>query len=255
MREKLSTMRIQTPEGVQFSLLLAGPVTRFLAWIIDAGCIYAVVTAVGTILGMFSIISMDLGAGLYIMAGFVLPIAYGITLEWLWRGQTLGKKVLQLRVVDVQGLRLEFSQVAIRNLLRAVDSIPLLYLTGGLACLISRRCQRLGDMAANTIVIRNPVTRKPDLEKLLPEKFNSLRAYPHLVARLRHKVTLYEASLALRAVLRRDEFSDDARVYLFHELADHFRDLVEFPPDATRGLTDERYLINVVEILFTQGKR
>lgn len=255
MREKLSSMRIQTPEGVQFSLLLAGPVTRFLAWIIDAGCIYVIVTTAGTLLGFLTFISADLGTAIYILGGFLLPMAYGIALEWLWRGQTLGKKVLQLRVVDVQGLRLEFSQVVIRNLLRAVDNFPLFYLTGGVSCLVSRRCQRLGDMAANTIVIRNPVTRKPDLDKLLPDKFNSLREYPHLAARLRHKVTLPEASIALRSVLRRDEFSDEARVELFRELADNFRELVEFPADAVRGLTDERYVMNVVEVLFSEPGR
>lgn len=253
MREKRSSMKVQTPEGVQFSLLLAGPVTRFLAWIIDAGCIYIIVTTVGTLLGMLTVFSVDLGMALYILGGFILPIAYGISLEWLWRGQTLGKKVLQLRVVDVQGLRLEFSQVVIRNLLRAVDNLPFLYLTGGMACLLSRKCQRLGDMAANTIVIRNPVTRRPDLEQLLPDKYNSLKDYPHLVARLRHKVSLSEASIALRSVLRRDRFTDEARVELFRQLADHFRDLVEFPPEAVRGLTDERYVTNVVEILFYQG--
>jgi hypothetical protein len=110
-------------------------------------------------------------------------------------------------------------------------------------------------MAANTIVIRNPVTRRPDLDKLLPDKFNSLKEYPHLAARLRHKVTLPEASIALRSVLRRDEFSDEARIKLFRELADNFRDLVDFPPESSRGLTDERYVINVVEILFSGGER
>jgi len=251
MREKVSAIRIQTPEGVRFSLLLAGPVTRFLAWIIDAACIYIILTIVGTIFGMLAVFNFDLGTGFYILGAFLLPTAYGITLEWLWRGQTLGKRVLQLRVVDIHGLRLEFSQVVIRNLLRAVDSLPLFYMTGGSACLASRRCQRLGDMAANTVVIRNPVTRRPDLEKLLPDKYNSLKNHPHLAARLRHKVTLPEASIALRSVLRRDEFSDEARVELFRQLADHLRSIVEFPPDAVRGLTDERYIINAVEILFS----
>ena len=254
MREKQSSMKIQTPEGVQFSLLLAGPVTRFLAWIIDAGIIYVIVSITGTLLGLFTVVSYDLGTALYILAAFLLPIAYGISLEWLWRGQTIGKKVLQLRVVDVQGLRLEFSQVVIRNLLRAVDNLPLLYLTGGLACLASPKCQRLGDMAANTIVIRNPVTRRPDLTKLLPDKFNSLWQHPHLVARLRHKVTLAEASIALRSLFRRDDFSDEARVELFRELADNFRELVPFPPEAVRGLTDERYVTNVVEVLFSESR-
>ena len=76
--------------------------------------------------------------------------------EWYWRGQTVGKRVLKLRVMDEQALRLEFSQIVVRNLLRFVDFLPGLYLVGGTACVLSRRFQRLGDLAANTIVVRNP---------------------------------------------------------------------------------------------------
>lgn len=252
---KSSSMTIQTPEGVTFSLLLAGPVTRFLAWLVDAACIYVVLSVVQTILGLAAIISVQLGTSFYILGGFVLPIGYTITLEWLWRGQTLGKRVLRLRVVDVQGLRLQFSQVAIRNLLRAIDNLPLFYMVGGISCLISRRSQRLGDLAANTIVVRYPKTQKPNLESLLTGKYNSLLDHPNLANSLRRKVTPLEASIALRAVMRRDEMDPEARVRLFRRLAGHFTSLVKFPPETTSGLTDEKYVTDMVEILFGERKK
>lgn len=247
-------MTIRTPEGVTFSLLLAGPVTRFLAWLVDAACIYIVLSVVSTVLGLAAIISVQLGQAFYILGGFILPIGYTITLEWLWRGQTLGKRLLRLRVVDVQGLRLQFSQVAIRNLLRAIDNLPLFYLVGGLSCLLSGRSQRLGDLAANTIVVRYPKTQRPNLDVLLADKYNSLLDHPNLANSLRRKTSPLEASIALRAVMRRDELDPEARVRLFGELARHFASLVKFPPEAVSGLTDERYVTDVVEILFRQGK-
>ncbi|MFQ5990014.1 MAG: RDD family protein, partial [Candidatus Methylomirabilales bacterium] len=165
-------------------------------------------------------------------------------------GQTLGKRLLRLRVIDEQGLRLQFSQIVIRNLLRFVDMLPMFYLVGGIACLASRRAQRLGDFASNTIVIRNPQIVEPDLDQLAVGKFNSLREYPHLEARLRQRVSPQEAGLALQALLRREELEPVARVELFNAIASHFVSVVKFPEDATYGITDEQYVRNVVEILF-----
>jgi hypothetical protein len=151
-------------------------------------------------------------------------------------------------------LKLHFSQVAIRNLLRAVDMLPGFYLVGGLACLWSRRAQRLGDIAANTIVIRSPKLGEPDLDQLLAGKYNSLRAYPHLEARLRQRVSPGEAALAVQALVRRDQLEPAARVDLFAQLAAHFRSKVVFPAEALDGITDEQYVRNVVDVLYRTGQ-
>jgi hypothetical protein len=179
-----------------------------------------------------------------------VQIGYALACEWWWRGQTLGKRILRLRVVDATGLRLQFSQVVIRNLLRFVDSLPAFYLVGGLAALLNARSQRLGDLAANTVVIRTPQITAPDLEQILAGKFNSLRLHPHLEARLRQKIAPTEAGLALQALVRREEFAPEARVKLFARLAEHYRGLVEFPADTVEGITDEQYVRNVVDTLF-----
>ena len=183
-----SELRIR-PEGIVFSQLLAGPVTRFLAWFVDLLCILALLTILGQVLLVMRLVSANLAGALYTLGYFVISIGYGMFCEWRWRGQTIGKRLLRLRVVDAEGLRLQFNQIVTRNLLRFVDSLPFLYFVGGVACWLSPKCQRLGDIAANTIVIRNPRVAQPDLDQLLAGKFNSLRQYPHLAARLRQRVS------------------------------------------------------------------
>ena len=253
---RTNTLLIKTPEGVVFSQTLAGPVTRFLAWIIDFLCASVLLIALNMIVAFTSIVSPELGSALSIVFYFVVSIGYALTLEWLWRGQTIGKRMLRLRVVDAQGLRLHFSQIAIRNLLRVIDLLPAMYLVGGVATLLSRKAQRLGDLAANTVVIRIPKIVEPNLEQLGADKYNSLRAHPHLCARLRQRVSPAEASTALQAIIRRDDFEAIARVQLFGELAEHFKSKVEFSGEAVAGIGDEQYVRNVVDVLYrTETKR
>lgn len=249
-KEKANTLTIRTPEGVVFSMPLSGPVTRFLAWAVDLASITVISGVIGSVLGISGILGRDLAMAASILAYFVVSIGYGILLEWYWRGQTLGKRLLALRVMDEQGLRLQFSQVVIRNLLRFVDSLPLFYFVGGLACLLSRRAQRLGDVAANTIVVWTPKISEPDLDQLLADKYNSFNDYPHLEARLRQVVSPQESGIALKALLRRDELEPLARVELFRDIAAHFKSMVEFPQEATDGIPDEQYVRNVVDVLY-----
>ena len=250
------TMAIQTPEGVRFSLTLAGPATRFLAWLIDLAVILVSYLIVMHVVRLFALISLDWTAAFGVVLFFVLSIGYPIVLEWAWRGQTVGKWLLRLQVMDVQGLRLHFAQIVVRNLLRFVDALPFFYLVGGVACLVSRYGQRLGDLAANTVVVRRPRLATPDLDQLLADKYNSFRAYPHIEARLRQRVTPDEARLATQALVRREQLGPEARVRVFAEIADHFRTLATFPEEASYGMTDEQYVRNVVDVVFrTHGTK
>lgn len=250
---RTNTLQLRTPEGIVFSLPLAGPVSRFLAWAVDGACIMAASSLIRELLGLFG--SSGLASATYVIAYFVLSVGYGIAFEWYWRGQTLGKRVLNLRVMDVQALRLEFGQVVVRNLLRFVDILPGLYLLGGTACVLSRRFQRLGDLAANTIVVRAPKVAQPNLEQLLGGKFNSLLEYRHLAARLRQRTSPQAAAVALEALIRRDELEPQARLRVFAALSEHFRSVVEFPPEAVEQLSDEQYVRNVVEILYRRADK
>jgi uncharacterized RDD family membrane protein YckC len=246
----MNRLAIRTPEGILFSLPLAGPVSRLLALSVDQACILGAMVALGRLLS----VAGALGQVVMVISYFALSIGYAIACEWFWRGQTLGKRMLGLRVMDEQGLRLEFSQVAVRNLLRFVDYLPAFYLVGGAACVLTARSQRLGDLAANTIVARAESRAQPDLAQLLAGSYNSLRDYPHLAARLRHRVSPRAAAVALDALLRRSEFRPEARLDLFAELAAYFRGLVEFPPEATEQLSDEQYVRDAVEILYGRGR-
>jgi uncharacterized RDD family membrane protein YckC len=243
-------LAIQTPEAVVFAYPLAGPLPRMLAWLIDVFCVSAAASILTTPLRLLSLISPDFSYALGLLAAFVLQIGYSIALEWFWRGQTIGKRLLRLRVIDVQGLRLQPQQIVLRNLLRPVDQLPVLYLAGAVAMLLSSRAQRLGDWAANTVVTRIVPVPEPDVELVASNRYNSLTAYPHLVARLAQRVSAREVRVGVDAIRRRDSFEPGARLRLFSELAEHFRSAVPFPPEAWSGMSDEQYVRNVVDALF-----
>lgn len=245
----MSRLRIRTPDGVEFALPLAGPVSRFLAWGIDFAVVAAAWVALVLVLGVVGLVSPDLSAILMLFGTFLLPFAYSMLFEWQWRGRTPGKRALGLRVVDAEGLKLQPGQIVLRNLLRAVDFLPAFYLLGGLACCLQRRHQRLGDVAANTVVVRTPRPEQPDLDRILTDRPNSLRSVPHLAARLRDQIPADEAALALEALVRRDQLDPEARVELFRELAGHFRERVRFPAEVVEDLADEQYIRNVVDLV------
>ncbi len=247
---EVHTVTFRTPENLEFSQNLAGPAIRFVAWMIDMLIISAASSFVGKILTVLSAFSEDFAGAVFTLTYFAISIGYAMAMEWFSGGQTVGKRLLRLRVLDAQGLRLQGYQVVIRNLFRFLDMLPAAYLVGGIACLASSRCQRLGDMAANTIVIRNPDPGRPDLEKVVAGKFNSFLAYRHLGARLRQQVTPAEAAIAFQALLRRDEFGDVERIALFRKLKEHFAAKTPFPAEAGEGLPDEQYVRNVVDILY-----
>lgn len=247
-------LRIRTPEGVVFTQTLAGPVVRFAAWFLDLMAISALLSVVAIPLSLLRLISQDFAGAVYALIYFAISIGYGLASEWLWRGQTVGKRLFHLRVVDAEGLKLQFHQIVMRNLLRFVDSLPLFYVVGGVSCWISPKFQRLGDIAANTIVVRTPHVTEPDIEQVVAGLYNSLHQYPHLEARLRQQVGPAEASLALQALLRREDFDPSARIELFAKLSTYFRSKVVFPAEATDGISDEQYVRNVVDALYRRQR-
>ncbi len=245
-----NSLNLRTAEGVVFSQPLAGPPSRLLAWLIDLGIVFGLTTVVGIVMRLLGWFAGDLALAATTLGFFIIQFGYAMITEWSWRGQTFGKRLLGIRVVDLSGHRLQFSQIAIRNLLRAVDILPGLYLVGGVAALLSRRGQRLGDLAANTVVVRVPKMEQPDVSQLMAGKFNSLRGSRHLCAQLRQETGPAEAALALGALQRRDEMEAGARVELFRELAAHFREKATFPPEAMDGVGDEQFIRNVVDVLY-----
>ena len=249
MPARVSILSIATPEGVTFSLPLAGPITRGVAYFLDLIIIMAALQALSPLFNAMAVVH-DLGGGLVLLIKFAAMEGFRMLSELIWRGKTLGKKMMGLRVIDERGLKLRPSQVVVRNLLRFVDFLPLLYAVGGTICLFNSRSQRLGDLVAGTVVVRTVRPVPPDVASLLAGKYNSFREFPHLEARLRQKITPEEAQLALHSLVRREELEPAARVSIYETLANLLRNKVKFPEEAVYGLSDEQYVRNVVETVF-----
>ncbi len=165
-------LHVGTPESVDLALEPAGLGSRFLASFIDG----LVQGAVLTVLYMMFVPAVFLGAffnpdGLTMVSGIFIAIlflviglllfGYKLLFEALWNGQTIGKRAVGIRVVRADGLPVTFLQVLVRNLMRVVDSLPWGYLIGAVAVLASPRKQRLGDMVAGTIVVREHKAEAP----------------------------------------------------------------------------------------------
>ena len=144
-----TTRRVATPEGIELTLHLAGPVPRALAWAIDLLLRVALVFAV-------SIPLMQLGRagwGLVLIAMFFVEWLLPAWFEAAWRGQTPGKRMMGLMVLNDDGTPVRWPAALTRNLLRAADFLPLMYGLGLVAMLLNRDFKRLGDLAAGTVVV------------------------------------------------------------------------------------------------------
>ncbi len=255
MIEKLNRLIIQTPEGVNFSLPVASPVIRCLALLLDVLFISILSYAIVSLFSFFAILSPDLVTAIMIILYFIISIGYGIAMEWFWNGQSIGKKVFKLKVVDEEGLKLQFSQIVIRNLLRFVDSLPALYLVGGVTSLFNSKYQRIGDIVAGTVVMRIIEISEPDLDQLSPIKFNSLKEQPFICSKIHKYISPREASIALNALVRRGEIDPDERVELFKELAGYFQKSLPFTKEVSGTISDEQYIRNIIDVLYSVQKR
>lgn len=146
----LDTLReVQTPEGIALQLTLAGPVPRALAWAIDA-----LIRAGVYLVLMFALAPLErFGLGLMLILLFAIEWFYPVLFEVLRDGATPGKKAMGLRVLHEDGTPVNWTASVVRNLLRAVDFLPVLYGFGLAAMLLSRDFQRLGDQVAGTVVV------------------------------------------------------------------------------------------------------
>src|SRR5438445_3561769 len=143
---------ILTTEKVPFTYRVAGMGSRFLAWLIDA-LLMSLLVFGGLLAGsILDATRPGLGMALAVFWMFVVTWGYFLFFEWLWHGQTPGKRLLGIRVIQLRGTGISFDQAAIRNLLRVVDSLPL-YGLGFCVAACNRRHRRLGDLAANTLVV------------------------------------------------------------------------------------------------------
>lgn len=228
---------ILTPENIPFTYILAGPVVRSCAWLVDLilismtmGVAACVLTSVGFALGP------GWFAALFAIVGFLLQWGYGALCEWLLSGRTLGKALLGVRVLGQDGLPVTFSQAAVRNLLRLVDILPGGYLLGVLGCAFHPRRQRIGDLAAGTVVVRargrGPRTA-PSWPSDSRQASNASDVLPPISREL--------SDLVVAVAMRRDALPGTARQRLFGTLAQQ----IERQTAISRGPHEpaERYVL------------
>ncbi len=142
-----------TPEGVALELILAGLGSRFLARLLDTVIQGAIIIALLIGVGVTHAPGW-IGAIVFIFV-FLVVFAYDVALETLNNGRTVGKQVAGIRVTGASGEPIRFLPSAVRNILRLVDFLPVFYLVGSVAIVTTARDQRLGDLAAGTIVTRD----------------------------------------------------------------------------------------------------
>lgn len=144
---------VNTPEGISLNLSPAGPVPRMLAWMID------ILIRIGinfVLFAGFAILGKT-GLGIALILSFLLEWFYPVYFELFKNGQTPGKKTFNLYVTMENASPITPAASMIRNLLRFVDFLPLLYGFGFISMLITKRFQRLGDLVANTVVLHKPL--------------------------------------------------------------------------------------------------
>jgi len=219
---------VATPERVAFRFETAGLGSRFTAQLIDLLVLWGVLLALGLVsFGIGALTGQGTIALLvFVVVGFLSFWAYWILPEALWSGQTVGKYVLHLRVIDARGGPVTPGQAVIRNLLRIVDFLPASYALGTVVMFSSARNQRLGDLAAGTVVIRERVAvRLADLEAAPAgaageHADRGLRAGPRLDPRLERFVRAYAQRRHGLAPERRAQLAAEAEPALRAALPD-----------------------------------
>jgi uncharacterized RDD family membrane protein YckC len=160
---RVGRLEVETPDHVVLRYTLAGVGNRGFAAVVDF--LIALLITAGLEVGYGQIGAPGDAAlgGVIRLLLFVLGWSYFILLEWLWNGQTIGKRAYGLRVINEDGSPAGFVAVFVRNLVRMVDFLPSFYGLGLLSIVFTARSQRLGDLAAGTFVVRAP---KPQLDWL-----------------------------------------------------------------------------------------
>ena len=247
-RKQIDTsVEIVTPENISFRYWLAGPARRFSAYAIDLViqvlCLSLLCWALGCTFASLGLFSLFLG--LFFVILFLMQWFYGGLLETVWNGQTLGKCAMHIRVVTIHGQPIRAWQAVLRNVLRVVDAMPLaplaftsslfalpLCAVGFISAALNDRFQRLGDLAAGTMVIVDETAhltgvlkfrddRVAQMAALIPASFQVNRT-------LGRALSLYVQRRKLLSRARRQEISR----HLGEPLCQRF----DLPPDTDHDL-------------------
>ena len=239
--ETEETLIIETPERVPLAFALASIGNRFLAVAIDHfiqfTAIFVIVYAVYSLTGIGEATSsfgaMESEMPKWTIAILILVFAlvfsgYFIFFEWFWSGQTPGKRLLKLRVIREDGRPVTLWEAVARNLLRIFDAIPgfvlPIYSVGLITIFMSRRDQRVGDMFAGTVVIRERSDEAPTFEETFAESRVADSAFRRLFKPSPFKADLSqltdeEMEVVENFLRRRFDLSDRQRLWMAWRVA------------------------------------
>ncbi len=234
---------ISTPENVDLHLELAGIGNRVLAVLIDTtiigvvigciaivGCIIAILLDQAGLDGDVRNLALLVVVMISVFIAFFINFGYHIFFEGVWMGQTPGKKVAQIRVIEANGQPVGWSAVFIRNIVRVLDTG--LLLIGLLVMLINKNERRIGDLAAGTLVIRE---RKPDVRSEIKLLTNAEADTLLDIGR----ITPQEYDLLARFLRRRETLSPSQRPLVAVKVADYFHEKLNEPDQMSKSNSEE----------------
>jgi uncharacterized RDD family membrane protein YckC len=235
---------ITTPEHVPIRLEPAGAGSRFLATLVDSFMVTAISSAIGSVL-LFTLPG-GIAVALMITVNFILTWGWHVFFEVKKQGRTPGKRALRLRVIDARGLPVSLYQSLVRNITRVLDFAPAFYGIGAISTLLSPSRRRLGDIIADTLVIRDaqPLAYKGQLAA--DRRHNSLRT-PRVLRAIRNRISLEEREFLLTLCLRADRMSAEARYDLMQEVADEYRRKLGVEEESLSG---ENFVRDLTAVLF-----
>jgi uncharacterized RDD family membrane protein YckC len=164
---------IDTPEQVAIRFPIAGIGSRFLAILADTLLQVAIYVALTLVFLLIVSSAPKTGSGEFthtgekwliaglILLNFLMYWGYFTLFEARWNGQTPGKKLFKIRVIQDSGRQITFFEAMTRNLVRIVDLFPSIYLVGIITMACNRQHKRLGDLAAGTLVVHERPTEEP----------------------------------------------------------------------------------------------
>jgi len=232
-----------TPDAVALDLATATVGSRGIAYIIDLAIILSgllVIALAETILGVTGFVPGWVGLALLLLFGFTLQFGYPIGFEVLMRGRTPGKAAMGLRVVTVEGLPVGIRHATIRAVIGLLELLGSFGMVAVVSSLVSARGQRLGDLAAGTVVLRERRSGgQPSAITFAPP-----RGWEAYVARLDVSGLDSRERAAVRDTLRRmHDLPTDVRSRIVGELAEALAPRTTPPPP--EGMTAEVWLRSV----------
>ena len=156
---------VETPEGIDIQSDIAGPIVRVLAYSVDLTLRAIFLFIIFFIVTYFIQAAPQVAQGILLIIYFLFEWFYPVFFEVYWNGQTPGKRWLKIAVVNDDLTPVTWGSSIVRNLLRVADFLPIFYLSGIFSMVLSSKFQRLGDLAASTLVIHQ---RAPFIQDALP---------------------------------------------------------------------------------------